>query len=143
MTLDHIHACRNEDRRRRVPGVSATLTGLSADEVDTCIKCLDDMVWVSDHLEQQMSLLESPSDVRETHVHDGYARLVQFLNCMWRWNTDSTDEEGGFLLDNNVKEFVELSLLIVILVTHVNYSTPYRETHDIRSSCVHYLRPVE
>lgn len=46
---------------------------------------------------------------------------------MWRWNTDSTDEKGGFLLDNDVEKFIELPLLVVILVADVSNSTPGKE----------------
>lgn len=44
-----------------------------------------------------------------TDVHDDDPSSVELLNDLWRWHTDSTDEQSCFLVDNHVNEIVELS----------------------------------
>lgn len=49
------------------------------------------------------------------HVHDGDAGCVHLVDCpLWR-DTDGAHEERGFLLDDDVDELGELSVLVVFL----------------------------
>jgi hypothetical protein len=34
---------------------------------------------------------------------------MELLYDLWRWDANSTDEKGCFLIDNHVNEIVELS----------------------------------
>ena len=48
------------------------------------------------------------------YVHHGDARLVELLDDVLGWNTDSTDEEFGSALNDDINKFVELSLGVVM-----------------------------
>lgn len=48
-------------------------------------------------------------------LHHGNTCCVQFVHgSLWR-NTDRADEQGRLAVDDNVKEFVELTIGVVIL----------------------------
>ena len=49
------------------------------------------------------------------HVHDGDTGLVQGVDDWLRWDSNGTNEERSFLLDNDVDELIELALGVVIL----------------------------
>ena len=54
-----IDTCRDQDGRRGRAGMTATFAALSADNVDTLVESLLDVLGVSDHLSQRVSP-ESP-----------------------------------------------------------------------------------
>jgi len=50
LSFDHVHDGRDQDRGRHVAGVSTSLTGLSADNVDTNFESFGDMLGMANHL---------------------------------------------------------------------------------------------
>lgn len=76
--------------------MTATLSSLCADEVDTEIEALLDVLGVADH------------------VHVENAVLVKLVNDSLGWDTDSGNEELSTGVDDNVNELVKLSLGVVV-----------------------------
>lgn len=79
-------------------------------------------LWVANHLHPKLRSV-SHSHTRKktgTYVHNRDPSLVQLLNRALRGYTDSTHEERGLLVNNNIQEIRQLSLCIVILHTKIN-----------------------
>ena len=79
--------------------MASTLTTLCADHVDAEVEALLDVLGVSDH------------------VHVENAGLMQLLDDGLGWYADSADEELGTGVDDDVDEFVELALGVVVAVS--------------------------
>lgn len=71
--------------------------------------------------------------LKVAHVHDRDAGLVQLLDGPCRWYADSTDEEPGLLLDDDINEVWQLALRVVVLessmLTSKQRNTQYEVTH--------------
>lgn len=88
----------DKDSRGNVSGVATALTALGANDVDAKLNALLDMLDVADHV----------------HVDDAmFVKLVD--NGLWG-DADGRDEDSGLLLDNNVDEFIELALCVVVTI---------------------------
>jgi len=87
----------DEDGGGDVTGVTATLTTLGADDIDSEVEALLDVLGVADH------------------VHVDNAVLVELLNDVARGDTDGGNEELGARLDDDVDELVELALGVVVV----------------------------
>ena len=82
--------------------MSTSLTTLSADHVDTELDTLRHVLWVTDHV----------------HVKD--AGLVDLLdNVLW-WDSDSADKESGTRVDDNVNQVIEFAFRVVVAVAVVS-----------------------
>jgi hypothetical protein len=79
-----------------IASVSTSLTTLCANNVDAEIETLLDVLRVTDHV----------------HVED--ARLVEAVDNMLGWDTDSGDEELGAAVDDDAHELVEFALSIIV-----------------------------
>lgn len=97
MSLNRIDAGRNQYASGSVAGVSTALARLRTNDVHTSIERLLHMLRVADH------------------IHNGNAGLVQGVDDWLWWDADGTNEEGGFLLDNDVDELIEPAFGVVIL----------------------------
>lgn len=86
----------DEDSGRDVAGVATTLTTLSADDVDTKVDALLDVLDVADHV----------------HVDD--AGSVELVDDGLGGHTDGGNEELAAGLDDDVDELVKLALGVVI-----------------------------
>jgi len=95
--LAEVNHSRDEDGGGDVAGVATTLTALSTDDVDTEVKALSDVLGVADHV----------------HVQDTVA--VELLDNVTRWASDGGDKEASAGVDDDVDEFIELSLGVVIV----------------------------
>lgn len=51
----------------------------------------------------------------ETYVHDWDASLVKLFDEPFRGNSNSTNEEGSLLFNNDINKVGELSLCVIIL----------------------------
>lgn len=96
MSLHELGNGWDEHSGGNITGVTTALTTLSADNVDAKFEALLDVFGVSDH------------------VHVENASLVELLNNVLGGHTDSTDEEFGATLDDDINELVELSLGVVM-----------------------------
>jgi len=68
--------------------MSAAFACLCADEVDAGLEGFLDVLWVADH------------------VHDGDACFVELLDGRFGGDADGADEEGGFLVNDDVQQVV-------------------------------------
>ena len=59
--------------------------------------------------------LRSESLGTSNALHDYYARSVQLVNHVFRWNTDGTNKQLRATFDDDIGEFWQLSLCVVIL----------------------------
>jgi hypothetical protein len=84
VALDHLDRGGDEDRCRCIASVSTTLATLRADDVDTEVEALLDVLGMTDHV----------------HVED--AVLVQLLDNGLGWDTDGGDKELSSRVDDNV-----------------------------------------
>jgi hypothetical protein len=98
MLLANVDNSGNEDSRRDITGVATTLTTLGADDVDTEVKALLDVLDVADHV----------------HVDDAIG--VKLVDDSLGRYTDGGDKELGALLDDNIDQLVELTLGIIVAV---------------------------
>lgn len=87
---------RDQYRCRGIASVSAALATLCADDIDTEIKALLDVLGVTDHV----------------HVKD--AVLVQFLDNSLGRNTDGGNEELRAALNDHIDQFVQLALCVIV-----------------------------
>lgn len=94
--LDKVHNRWDQNRRWNVTSVSTTLASLCADNVNTEVEALLNVLWVSDH------------------VHVQNAGLVEALDNMFGRNSDGGDEKLSTRVDNNAGQLVELSLRIIV-----------------------------
>jgi hypothetical protein len=51
----------------------------------------------------------------ETNVHDWDASFVQFVDHLFRWDTNGANEERCLFFDDNVNKLRELSFGVVIV----------------------------
>lgn len=86
----------NEDGGGDVTSVATTLAALGADDVDTDVEALLDVLDVANHV----------------HVED--ASLVQLVDGRLGGDTDGGDEELSAGVDDDVDELVELALCVVV-----------------------------
>ena len=96
VALDHLNRGGDEDRCRCVASVSTTLATLRADDVNTEVETLLDVLGVTDHV----------------HVED--AVLVQLIDNGFGWDTDGGDKELSARVDDDVDELVQLALGVVV-----------------------------
>ena len=96
VALTETHDFWDEDGCWDVTGVASSFATLSADHVDAELETLLDVLGVADHV----------------HVED--AGLVQLIDNLLGWDADGGDEETGAGLDDNVGEFAELALGVVV-----------------------------
>lgn len=96
--LDQLGDGGDEDGGGDVTGVTATLTTLGADDIDTDVESLLDVLGVADH------------------VHAEDAGTVEPLDDSLGGNTDGRDEELSTALDDDIDELVELALGVVVAV---------------------------
>lgn len=75
--------------------MTSSFTGLGADEINTNLERLLDVLGVADH------------------VHNEDTGLVELVDGPFGWDTDGRDEEGGLLGDDNINEFGELTLSVI------------------------------
>lgn len=79
-----------------ISGVSASLTALGADHINTEVEALLNVLWVPDH------------------VHVKNTVCVELVdNRLW-WDTDGGNEKLSTGLDNNIDELVELALGVIV-----------------------------
>lgn len=81
-----------------VAGVATALTTLGADNVDTEVEALLDVLGVTDHV----------------HVED--AGFVELLDNVLGRDTDGGNKKGSARLDDNVDELVKLALGVIVAV---------------------------
>lgn len=86
----------NQYRRWHVAGVSTTLATLCADDIDAQIKALLDVLGMSNHV----------------HIED--AMRVQLVDDLLWWDADGGDEELSAGVDDDVDQFAELALGVVV-----------------------------
>lgn len=86
----------DEDSSWDIASVAAAFAALSANDIGASIKGLRDVLGVANH------------------VHVENASFVEFLDHGLGSNTDGADEQLGTALDDDVDEFVELALGVVI-----------------------------
>lgn len=53
--------------------------------------------------------------VRGTDVHDKNTGLVELIDDFLGWDTDSTDKQLCLFLDNDINEFIEFTLGVVVV----------------------------
>lgn len=87
---------RDEDSCWDVAGVATALTTLGADDVGASIEGLLDVLGVADH------------------VHVENAGGMELLDNGLGGDTDGADEQLGAALDDDVDEFIELALGVVV-----------------------------
>lgn len=114
LALADVDAGGDEDARGDVAGVSSTLAGLGADDVAAGVDGLLDVLGVPDH------------------VHDRDAGLVQGVDRPLGGHADGGDEEAGFLLDDDLDEFRELALGVVVLRVDQSGSSAELTNHGMR-----------
>lgn len=95
-TLAGLNDGGDENSGGDVTGVTTTLTTLSADDIDTEVEALLDVLGVADHV----------------HVDDAVG--VELVDDVLGGNTDGGDEELGTGLDDDVDELVELALGVIV-----------------------------
>jgi hypothetical protein len=96
--LTDVHNSGDEDSCGDITGVATTLTTLGADDIDTEVEALLDVLDVADHV----------------HVDDTIGmKLVD--NSLGRY-TNGRDKELGALLDDDIDQLVELTLGIIVTV---------------------------
>jgi hypothetical protein len=99
VSLDQLDDGRDENSGGDISSVATALTSLGADDVNSELKALLDMLGVADHV----------------HVeHSVFVKLLD--NGLWG-NTDGGNEELSARLDDNVHEIVELSLGVVVAIS--------------------------
>lgn len=96
VALDELSNGGDEDGGGGVTGVAATLATLSADDIDTEVEALLDVLGVADHV----------------HVED--AVLVELLDDVLGGDTDGGNEELGAGLDDDVNQLVKLALGVIV-----------------------------
>lgn len=96
VALDQLGNGRDEDSSGDITGVAATLTTLGADDIDTDVEGLLDVLGVADH------------------VHAEDTGTVELLDNGLGGNTDGGDEKLGTTLNDNVDELVELAFGVVV-----------------------------
>lgn len=111
VSLDQGSNGRDEDRSGDITSVAATLATLGADEINTKLEALLDMLGVSDH------------------VHVENSGLVELLNNVLGWDTDGGDEETSTRVDDNVNEGIELSLGVIVAIRWSAYGL-FRSSPD-------------
>lgn len=94
--LDQLGNSRDKNGGGDVTGVTTAFTTLSANDIGTGIKGLVDMLGVTNH------------------VHVENAGFVELLDNGLGGDTDGADEKLSTALDNNVDEFIKLSLGVVV-----------------------------
>ena len=77
--------------------MSTSLAGLGADEVAPDVDGLLHVLWVAHH------------------VHDGDTCFMQGIHDFLWWDTNGGDEEGSFLLNDNLDQVWQLTLRVVEL----------------------------
>lgn len=97
-TLAGVNDGGDEDGGGNVTGVTTTLTTLGADDVDTEVEALLNVLGVADHV----------------HVDD--AMGMELVDDVLGGNTDGGNEELGTGLDDDVDELVKLALGVVVAV---------------------------
>jgi len=84
--------------------MTTTFTSLCADDVYVAFKAFCDVLWMANHV----------------HVED--AVFVQFIDNMLRWYTDSRDKEFGTRIDDDIDEFIELALGVIVATKDTSIS---------------------
>lgn len=89
--------------------MTTSFSTLSTDDVDTLIKSFLDMFGVSDHL--------AVSSYRErgTYVHDEDTGFMKLLHNFLGRYTDCADEQLGLFLNDNINQFIEFTLGIIVV----------------------------
>lgn len=98
LALDELDNSWDENGGWDITGVATSLTTLCDDEINTEVKALLHMLWVSDH------------------VHIENAICVEPLDDMLWWDTDGRDEDLYATLNNDINELVELALGVIVTV---------------------------
>lgn len=96
VALDGLNDGGDEDSGGDVTSVTTTLTTLGADDVDTDVNALLDVLDVANH------------------VHVGDASLVELVDDGLGGDTDGRDEQLGAGLDNDVDELIKLALGVIV-----------------------------
>ena len=100
LSFDFVHDGGDQDRSGHVAGVSASFTGLSANQVNTGFENLGDVLGMSYHLMGggTVVLVGWLALGCLTYVHDEDSCGVEFLDGPFRRNANSGHEKGGLLL---------------------------------------------
>ena len=96
VALDGLNDGGDEDSGGNVTSVTTTLTTLGADDIDTDVNALLDVLDVANH------------------VHVGNTSLVELVDDGLGGDTDGRDKQLGAGLDNNVDELIELALGVIV-----------------------------
>jgi hypothetical protein len=104
VSLNHLNSCGDEDRCGCVASVSTALTTLCADDVDTEVEALLDVLRVTDH------------------VHVENAVLVELFDDFLGRNANGGDKELSTRVDDDIDELVQLALSVVVAVTCQYYT---------------------
>lgn len=96
VTLDHLGHGRNQDCRWNIARVATTFAALSADNINANVQAFLDVLRVADH------------------VHVQHACLMEFLYHGLGRDANSRDEKLRSALDDDVDQFVELALGVVV-----------------------------
>lgn len=98
LALDQLGNGGDEDGGRDITGVTTALTTLCADNINTNIQGLLDVLGVADH------------------VHAEDAGTVELVDNSLGGDADGGDEKASLLLDNNINELTELALGVVVAI---------------------------
>jgi hypothetical protein len=98
VALDELSNGGDENGGWDVAGVATTLTSLGANEINSELEALLDVLGVADHV----------------HVKD--ASLVELVNDGLGWDTDGRNEETSTRLNDNVNKGVELALGVIVAI---------------------------
>src|ERR1700760_3505525 len=96
VALDKLNYGWEKDSSWVIAGVTTTFTTLSADNVNTELQALLDVLWMANH------------------VHVENAVLVKLINDSLWWDTNSRDEKFGARFNNNINELAKLALGVVV-----------------------------
>lgn len=102
LPLAEFHDLRNEDCGGNVSCVSTSLATLSADDVDTEIEALLDMLDMSNHV----------------RIED--TGFVEALDDMFWGHANGRDEEFGTALDGDGNELIEFALGVIVAVINLS-----------------------
>ena len=97
--------------------MTTTFTSLCADDVYAAFKALRDVLWMANHV----------------HVED--AVFVQLVDNILGRDTDSGDEEFGAGTDDDIDEFVEFALGVIVAAQDNFVSL----VHSVDSPCAYFV----
>jgi hypothetical protein len=92
--------------------MTTTLTTLGTDDIDTLSESFFNMFGVSNHLSISY---DRSGEQRGAYVHNEDPSFVELFNNFLGRNTDCTNEELGLLLDDDIDQFIEFTLCVIVV----------------------------